>query len=428
MKSTIQWAPPYSLGLLLALAVAALAGYAILRWASGRPIAPARRVGLLAIRLAILALVGLIVLNPVRVDEAPGTVERPRVFYLLDASQSMAIGKGTTTRWEQVLGSIRDADPARDPRGGAQVSLFRFGSRLAGMAGDFLHPEAGEVSHPGAPGSAVAAEPPRREEAPPAPTDSDTLLVASLEGLTDRFGQAPPQAVVVFSDGRARDPDRADAIARAYGRMKVPIHVFPAGESGGGGDVAIVALVAPNQVRKSSRIAAQVFVRCFGYKGRRAELKIAGGPPGGQAESVLAQDAGRPGGWAEELFGVVRVGRSGPSDRGPDRSPARRSLDVEQRLRRRHGDRPHEDPRALPRRVVRAIHPAGGPVRLRPRRGPRRLFTAPGRADGGPGHRLHGRGGLRVVGRFHLPRGARTTEDRESPRSPRSSSPTTSSS
>ena len=88
----------------------------------------------------------------------------------------------------------------------------------------------------------MAAEPPRHDEPPPAPTDSDTLLVASLEGLTNRFGQAPPQAVVVFSDGRARDPDRADAIARAYGRMKVPIHVLPAGEPAVGGDVAIVSL------------------------------------------------------------------------------------------------------------------------------------------------------------------------------------------
>ena len=289
MKSTFQWAPPYSLGLLLALAVAALAGYALLRWASGRPIAPARRVGLLAIRLAILALVGLIVLNPVRVDETPGTVERPRVFYLLDASQSMAIGKGTTTRWEQVVGSIREADRARDPRGGAQVSLFRFGSRLASIEGDFLHPESGGGTHPAEPGSAVAAEPPRREEPPPAPTDSDTLLVASLEGLTNRFGQAPPQAVVVFSDGRARDPDRADAIARAYSKMKVPIHVFPAGEPGVGGDVAIVAMVALNQVRKSSKVAAQVFVRSFGYNGRHAGLKIMAGAPSGQADAVLAQ-------------------------------------------------------------------------------------------------------------------------------------------
>src|SRR5262249_29362850 len=238
---------------------------------------------------AILALVGLILLNPVRVDETPGPVERPRVFYLLDASQSMAIGKGTSTRWEQVVGSIRDVDRARDPRGRAQVSLFRFGSRLAGLEADSPRPERGGGPPHGEPGAAVAAEPPRRQEPPPAPTDSDTLLVSSLEGLTDRFGQAPPQAVVVFSDGRARDPDRADAIARAYRRMKVPIHVLPAGEPGVGGDVAIVAVVAPNQVRKSWKVSAQVFVRTFGYKGRRAELKIAAGAPGGPAEGVLAR-------------------------------------------------------------------------------------------------------------------------------------------
>ena len=288
VRSTIQWATPYSIGLLLAMAVAAVAAFALLRWLSGRPIAPARRAGLLVIRLAILAILGLIVLNPVRVDETPGTVERPRVFYLLDASQSMAIGKGPT-RWEQAVRSIRDADRARDARLGARVSLFRFGSRLAAVDAGFLHLEGAARPSRGEPGAVVAAEPPRHDEPPPAPTDSDTLLVASLEGLTNRFGQAPPQAVVVFSDGRARDPDRADAIARAYGRMKVPIHVLPAGEPAVGGDVAIVSLTAPSQVRKSSKVAAQVFVRSFGYGGRRAELKLVSGAAGGKAEALLAQ-------------------------------------------------------------------------------------------------------------------------------------------
>jgi len=43
--------------------------------------------------------------------------------------------------------------------------------------------------------------------------------------------------VVVFSDGRARDPDRADTLARAYGKMQVPIHVLPVGDENVGGDV-----------------------------------------------------------------------------------------------------------------------------------------------------------------------------------------------
>src|SRR4051794_7486981 len=102
VKSTIQWATPYSIGLLLALAGAALVGFLLLRWASGRPIAPARRAGLFALRCLILAVFAVILFNPVRVDVTPGTVERPRVFYLVDTSQSMALG-GKTSRWDQVV-------------------------------------------------------------------------------------------------------------------------------------------------------------------------------------------------------------------------------------------------------------------------------------------------------------------------------------
>jgi uncharacterized membrane protein len=287
VSSTIQWATPYSLGPLLAFVVAAVAAFALLRWATGRPIAPARRAGLLVIRLAILAILALIVINPVRVDETPGTTERPKVFYLLDASQSMAIGKGET-RWEQSVRSFREADRARDLRFGAQVSLFRFGSRLAALDADFLHQKANAPTQGGGSGAALAAEPQRREEPLPAPTDADTLLGASLEGLTNQFGQAPPQAMVVFSDGRARDAERADVMARAYGRMKIPIHVLPAGEPDVGGDIAIVSLVAPTQVRKSSKVAVHVFVRSFGYKGRRGDLKIVAAAAPGKPEALLA--------------------------------------------------------------------------------------------------------------------------------------------
>jgi uncharacterized membrane protein len=287
VRSTIQWATPYSLGLLFALALAVVAVFALLRWASGRPIAPARRAGLLVIRLAILAILGVIVINPVRVDETPGTVERPRVFYLLDASQSMAIGKGPT-RWEQSVQSMREADRGRDARLGAQVSLFRFGSRLAALDGSFLQPGAAEPARGGGAGAAVAAEPALHDEPMPAPTDADTLLAASLAGLTNQFGQTPPQAVVVFSDGRARDPDRARVMAQSYGRMKVPIHVLPAGEPDVGGDIAIVSLVAPAQVRKSSKVAAQVFLRSYGYKGRRGDLKIVAALGPGKPEALLA--------------------------------------------------------------------------------------------------------------------------------------------
>jgi uncharacterized membrane protein len=288
VKSTIQWATPYSVGLLLVVAVALLTGFVLLRWASGRPIAPARRPALLALRMAILAILGLIIINPIQVDETPGTLERPKLFYLLDTSQSMAIGKGST-RWDQVVQTIRDVDQARDPHGGAQISIFRFGNALAAVNGDFWRPEPARSAPRSTPGAVLAAEPARPGEPTPAPTDSDTLLCASLEGLTQRFGQSPPQAVVVFSDGRARDHDRADMIARSYGRMKIPVHVLPVGDENVGGDVAIVSMVTPSQVRKFSRIAAQVFVRSFGYKSKRAELKMVAAGDGGTPDGVLTR-------------------------------------------------------------------------------------------------------------------------------------------
>jgi uncharacterized membrane protein len=288
VTSTLQWATPYSLGLLVAFATAAFAGFALLRWTSGRPIAPARRLALRVLRLAILAILVLIIVNPVRVDETPGTVERPKLFYLLDTSQSMAIGK-SQARWDQVVQTIRGVEGDRDSRTGAQIGVFRFGSSLAAVGGDFLHPDDARPASQNLPGAVQAAEPARPTEPPPAPTDSDTLLCTSLEGLAQRFGQTPPQAVVVFSDGRARDTDKADMIARAYGRMKVPVHVFPVGDENVGGDVAIVSMVAPVQVRKFSKIAAQVFVRSFGYKGKRAELKLVAAGSEAKPEAVLAR-------------------------------------------------------------------------------------------------------------------------------------------
>ena len=208
-RSTIQWATPYSLGLVLALAVVAAVGFLLLL-DLGPADCAGRRIGLLAVRLAILAILGLIIVNPVRVDETPGAIELPKLFYLLDASQSMAIGSGAT-RWNQAVDTIRGAQGAQGPRTGADVSTFRFGSRLAAVDAEFLRRAPAEPAPRGEPGTALAAEPPRPTEGPPAPTDSDTLLGALLEGLTGRFGQAPPQAVVVFSDGRTRDPDRSDS-------------------------------------------------------------------------------------------------------------------------------------------------------------------------------------------------------------------------
>ena len=275
IKTTIQWATPFSLGLVLALAASAVLVFALLRRVAGGPLAPAKRGVLWALRGAIFAVLALILLNPVRVEETPGAIERPKVVYLVDTSQSMALGETNKTRWDQVASTARDAEAALPTSTAPQVSLFRFGNRLAAIDAPFWkRPEP----------AATATEGP-----PPAPTDSDTLLAGSLETLAGRFGQDTPRAVVVFSDGRARDPERASAIARGFSKMKVPIHVVPVGDEEVGGDVAIVSMVAPNLVRKSTQIPVQLFVRSYGYKGKRAEVKLSALGPDGRPGASLAR-------------------------------------------------------------------------------------------------------------------------------------------
>ena len=282
--ANFRLATPVTLGMALGLTTLALVGFALLRFGTGRPIALARSTGLLAIRALILSIVVLILINPVRVAMTPGMIERPKVVYLVDTSQSMALGQ-KATRWEQVLTTIRTAERLRDPSTAAEISVFRFGSRLAAVDRSAWREAGPETSirSPHGQGEAHADVAPGAGDSPLAPTDPDTILVGALGELAGRFGQTAPQAVVLFSDGRARDPAQAEPIARSFGRMKVPIHVVPVGEPNVGGDVAIVSMVAPPQVRKYSRVAVQVFVRSFGYPGRRVELKLAAASPAGSS-------------------------------------------------------------------------------------------------------------------------------------------------
>src|SRR5687767_3435185 len=71
-------------------------GFLLLRWIAGPPAAVARKWGLLSLRLAALGTLLVILLNPSEVTQSPGPIDRPDVFYLLDSSQSMAVGDKET--------------------------------------------------------------------------------------------------------------------------------------------------------------------------------------------------------------------------------------------------------------------------------------------------------------------------------------------
>jgi uncharacterized membrane protein len=274
-NSTFDLLPPLSLALIGALAFGLLILLALSRWWLGPPAAPARRRGLVALRALTLLLLLVILLNPIRVDESPGPIERARAVYLLDASRSMSLG-GSATRWEDALRISRESLRLIAPNRRPEPSVYRFGEGLSAM--DLAMVFGGDEADPAATNAATPTEA-RRD----GPTDMDTQLVGGLQELTGRFGRAAPRAAVLLSDGQAKDPPSLEETCRRYAALGVPIHAVPLGTADCKGDVAIVGMVVPARVRKQSQQTAQVSVRSYGYDGRRTELIL----------SALAED-GRP--------------------------------------------------------------------------------------------------------------------------------------
>jgi hypothetical protein len=256
----LQFLPPVALPALLGLLAAALAGGLAVGWLLGAANVVARRWTLWALRGVILAIVVLVLLNPVRVDELPGPIERPEMFYLLDTSASMQIGS-PRSRWEETLERIESAQKLAESSP-AVVKPFRFGQRL------------------------TAIEP--SELANLRSTDGDTRLLNALRQISSRFGRLPPRGIVIFSDGRARDDAPVGELAQQFAKLKVPLHVAPIGDTSKGGDVAVAAIVLPPRVRKFTEVEVQVFVRSFGFDGQRSEVQLWEIESGGHVGRKLA--------------------------------------------------------------------------------------------------------------------------------------------
>src|SRR5258708_3884720 len=107
------------------LIAAAIAGAALLlvRRNIGPPASNARRWILIFLRTSLLAILAVLFFNPVKVTETPGPIQRPEVYCLLDASQSMLLGS-PKTRWEESLDFLRTGLKAPDAASGADVKLF----------------------------------------------------------------------------------------------------------------------------------------------------------------------------------------------------------------------------------------------------------------------------------------------------------------
>ncbi|HZL90832.1 MAG TPA: glutamine amidotransferase [Pirellulaceae bacterium] len=280
--------PPFSVEQSLIIVCAVLGGAVVLRLLLGPANPVSHRSVLWALRGVILFLIAVILFaNPVREEMRDGPITRPEVFYLLDTSASMQMGN-PRSRWDESLAMIRQAQE-RSTKSPAVIKPFRFGQRLAAIdqpAQIGLSPQAAPAVTP------VSAKDEKiditRSRKIVAPTDGDTRLQAALKQISSRFSRVPPQGVVVFSDGRVHDDKELEKVAADFAKLKVPIHIVPVGDTAIGGDVAIAAVVAPPRVRNLTQVEVQVFLRSFGYDGKRIEVHLDEIGPSGEPTRQLA--------------------------------------------------------------------------------------------------------------------------------------------
>lgn len=279
-----QFQPPLSgTHLLILLATLTVAGIT-LRLTAGRAAEPARRWGLLCLRAALMIALFALLSGPVHVEQSRGRVQRPDLFLMVDASKSMDIG-GEQTRFEDAVGVIENSLSGVDDETMADgIRLLRFGHRLRSVQRN----EDSSDETPGASPANLIETIGLTHLSSEGPTDSDSRLAEAFRQLSGRFGRQPPAGVVLISDGRVRDTAAVELLARHFAAQNVPIHAYPLGDTERGGDVAIVSAVIPQSVRKYSDVEVQVFVRSFGFTGRRTEVQIVA--PGGEGgvEETLA--------------------------------------------------------------------------------------------------------------------------------------------
>src|SRR5262245_436441 len=108
MLASLSFLTPLTVVMTVTLVVSLVVGFLILRALAGPPAAVARRWGLICLRLAIVGTLLAILLNPSDVTHSPGPIDRPDMFYLLDASQSMAVGD-KETRFEHATRLMQEA-------------------------------------------------------------------------------------------------------------------------------------------------------------------------------------------------------------------------------------------------------------------------------------------------------------------------------
>ncbi|MBN2450555.1 MAG: hypothetical protein JXR77_09195 [Lentisphaeria bacterium] len=238
---TFSPAIPTHLLALLMLVLVAVPMLLILR--SPRLRHPRTRAAILVLRLAVMALLLLILANPVtKVGR-----KRPRTpvtgIVLVDTSRSMGLGE--PTRLHQGLDFLEASLPEEKD----SVLLLPFAGELA---------------------RAPLALPELRR----LPVGGRTCLGAALGRALPLAVGTGARSITVVSDGRVDDPQQLAEAAAAAAAAGVPVSVLPVGEAPTSPNLAVVNALVDRQVPAGSRIPVTCMVRAWGCREQRAEVTL----------------------------------------------------------------------------------------------------------------------------------------------------------
>lgn len=221
----LDWHPSLPLPVLMALA--AVAGLAALVFIPlARNLRGWAKPPVLLLRLAAIAALVVIALNPVATDKVPDP--RRSAALLLDTSTSMALGG----RMAEARGFARDSARAF---GAGTLHAFHFGERT---------------------GPLDPAKP------APAPSGRATRLGDAIRRALDT--RPPPASLLVIGDGGCDDRRELDAAARLAKARGVPIHVRPVGGADPLPNAWLAGIRVPRQARPQSTVPVQVWVESRG--------------------------------------------------------------------------------------------------------------------------------------------------------------------
>ena len=246
VSKLVRLSPDWPLWLVaLALTGAAEFILVLYRYEAGA-VTPRRARWIIGMRLAALAVIAWMLIEPTWVREVPREPRR-KVVLLLDESASMELKDPGADKSRLAIGqdALDAAKVVEKLSGPMDVPVLRAARSVRAE---------GETALQG--------------------WNDATDLAAALGSVLDQVPPAELAGVVMVTDGRHNRPARVEDVARRFGILDAPVGIVAVGDPKPPRDAAIVAVRAPDSIHLGDRMRVEVDAKFDGYKGSRAKVVL----------------------------------------------------------------------------------------------------------------------------------------------------------